>query len=110
MKLLFISRNLSFSLFFKHFLCFSNDPEPEGEKAVTRGGRGRILRMERAFVRAETETKGVRPMSCNNTLFGTNCCTWLIIILLLVLFNNEGIFGCGCGNNGGCGCNGNCGC
>ncbi len=47
-------------------------------------------------------------MSCNNSLFGTNCCTWLIIILLLVLFNNEGIFGGNC--NGGCGCNGNCGC
>ena len=48
-------------------------------------------------------------MSCNNTLFGSNCCTWLIISLLLVLFNNEGIFGngcgCGCGNNNnGCGC------
>ena len=50
--------------------------------------------------------KEVGLMSCNNSLFGTNCCTWLIIILLLVLFNNEGIFG-GCGN--GCGCGNNCG-
>ena len=47
---------------------------------------------------------------CNNGLFGTNCCTWLIVILLLVLFNNEGIFGNGCGCNNNCGCNNGCGC
>ena len=46
---------------------------------------------------------------CNNGFLGTNCCTWLLVILLVMLFNNgEGILGngCGCGN----GCGNNCGC
>ncbi len=55
-------------------------------------------------------------MGCNN-IFGGNCCTWLVVILVLWLFSNDGgFFGNNCGysregNNGcsrdynnGCGC------
>ena len=59
---------------------------------------------------SETEKKEVGLMSCNNSLLGTNCCTWLIIILLLMLFNNEGVLGSSCGCNNGCGCGNGCGC
>ncbi len=50
-------------------------------------------------------------MSCNNGLFGGNCCSWIIILLVLMCFCG-GDNGCtnsnyGCGN---CGCQNNCGC
>ncbi len=54
-------------------------------------------------------------MGCNN-LFGGNCCTWLVVILILWLFFNDGALfsGCGCGRdyNNGCGrdYNNGCGC
>ncbi len=55
-------------------------------------------------------------MGCNNGLFGGNCCTWIIILILLFVFCGDGgsVFGgnngCGC-NNGGCNsCNNGCGC
>lgn len=54
-------------------------------------------------------------MACNNGLFGGgNCCSWIIILLVLFCFcgGDNGAYmpnnnGCGCGN---CGCQNNCGC
>lgn len=45
-------------------------------------------------------------MGCN--FFGGNCCTWLVVILILWIFSNDGgLFGNnGCCNNG---CNNGCG-
>ena len=51
-------------------------------------------------------------MACNNGLFGGNCCSWIIILLVLMCFcgGDNGYTNantCGCG---GCGCQNNCGC
>ena len=52
-------------------------------------------------------------MACNN-LFGSNSCTWIILILILSCVFGDG-FCCGNNNNNCCGCerdfsNNNCGC
>lgn len=50
---------------------------------------------------------------CNNNLFGGNCCTWIIILLILFCFCGNGFGGnSGCGNDCGCGnnCGNDCGC
>ena len=54
-------------------------------------------------------------MACNNGLFGGNCCSWIIILLVLMCFcGGEGGYttanNCGCGGCGNCGCQNNCGC
>ncbi len=52
-------------------------------------------------------------MACNNGLFGGNCCSWIIILLVLMCFcGGEGgtYAGGGCGCGGSCGCQNNCGC
>ena len=53
-------------------------------------------------------------MSCNNGLFGGNCCSWIIILLVLMCFcggdNSTGTAN-SCGGCGGCGgCQNTCGC
>ena len=53
-------------------------------------------------------------MACNNGLFGGNCCTWIIILLILWFFCGDGMNTL-CGGNNGCGCDndyrqGGCGC
>ena len=52
-------------------------------------------------------------MACNNGLFGGNCCSWIIILLVLMCFcggENGTYAGGGCGCGGSCGCQNNCGC
>lgn len=52
--------------------------------------------------------KGGQTMSCNG-IFGNNCCTWIIILLILWFFCGDGMNSL-CGNNcnddyrQGCGC------
>lgn len=53
---------------------------------------------------------------CNNGLFGGNCCSWIIILLVLMCVCGGDNGGCGyntannCGGCGGCGCQNSCGC
>ncbi len=48
-----------------------------------------------------------------NTLFGGGNCSWVIILILILLFCDNGssnTYGCGCARDTSCGCANNCGC
>lgn len=61
------------------------------------------LRIDQCF--KVYSVKGGQIMGCNN-IFGGNCCTWLVVLLILWLFSNDGgLFGNNSRDyNNGCGC------